>query len=127
MELVNILLGCGEEVRVAISRRIRTQCEQNWGALCGSLSLCVLGKEVDQTNSTLTPATTPDVPTPPGPNANSLPPPALVRPEADGEKMWTLTEDADEHPNLSSGLQAQHNISNANKQLKRFLNATKRR
>ncbi|KAA0720421.1 Stanniocalcin-2 [Triplophysa tibetana] len=127
VELVNILLGCGEEVRVAISHRIQTQCEQNWGALCGSLSLCVLGKEVDQTNSTLTPSNTPDIPTPPGPNANYLPPPALVRPEADGEEMWTLTEDADEHPNLSSGLQAQHNISNANKQLTRFLNATKRR
>ncbi|KAI7795843.1 putative stanniocalcin-2 [Triplophysa rosa] len=127
VELVNILLGCGEEVRVAISRRIRTQCEQNWGALCGSLSLCVLRKEVDQTSSTLAPATTTDITTPPGLNANSLPPAALVRPEADGEKMWTLTEDADEHPNPSSGLQAQHNISNANKQLKRFLNATKRR
>ncbi|XP_010869444.2 stanniocalcin-2 [Esox lucius] len=43
VELVNVLLGCGEEVKTAIARRVRTQCEQNWGALCGSLSLCSLG------------------------------------------------------------------------------------
>ncbi|CAB1353001.1 unnamed protein product [Coregonus sp. 'balchen'] len=40
VELVNILLGCGEEVRTAMTQRVRMQCEQNWGALCGSLSLC---------------------------------------------------------------------------------------
>ncbi|XP_018611889.1 stanniocalcin-2a [Scleropages formosus] len=40
VELVNILLGCGEEVKEAITRSVRLQCEQNWGALCDSLSFC---------------------------------------------------------------------------------------
>ncbi|XP_030622584.1 stanniocalcin-2a [Chanos chanos] len=40
VELVNILLSCGEEVKEAITRSVRMQCEQNWGALCDSLSLC---------------------------------------------------------------------------------------
>ncbi|KAJ8254689.1 hypothetical protein GJAV_G00196090 [Gymnothorax javanicus] len=40
VELVNILLGCGEEVKEAISRSVRLQCEQHWGALCESLSFC---------------------------------------------------------------------------------------
>ncbi|XP_068596639.1 stanniocalcin-2a [Brachionichthys hirsutus] len=40
VELVNILLGCGEEVKDALTRSVRLQCEQNWGALCDSLSLC---------------------------------------------------------------------------------------
>ncbi|XP_036404736.1 stanniocalcin-2a [Megalops cyprinoides] len=46
VELVNILLSCGEEVKEAITRSVRLQCEQNWGALCDSLTFC----------STLTPA-----------------------------------------------------------------------
>ncbi|KAM9376997.1 stanniocalcin-2a [Pholidichthys leucotaenia] len=40
VELVNILLSCGEEVKDALTRSVRLQCEQNWGALCDSLSLC---------------------------------------------------------------------------------------
>ncbi|XP_063045562.1 stanniocalcin-2a [Engraulis encrasicolus] len=40
VELVNILLSCGEEVKEAITRSVRLQCEQNWGALCESLTLC---------------------------------------------------------------------------------------
>ncbi|MEQ2167469.1 hypothetical protein GOODEAATRI_004480 [Goodea atripinnis] len=40
VELVNILLNCGEEVKEALTRSVRLQCEQNWGALCDSLSLC---------------------------------------------------------------------------------------
>ncbi|XP_014897759.1 stanniocalcin-2a isoform X1 [Poecilia latipinna] len=40
VELVNILLSCGEEVKEALTRSVRLQCEQNWGALCNSLSLC---------------------------------------------------------------------------------------
>uniref|UniRef100_A0A673Y1U6 Stanniocalcin n=1 Tax=Salmo trutta TaxID=8032 RepID=A0A673Y1U6_SALTR len=47
VELVNILLGCGEEVRTAIAQRVRMQCEQNWGALCDSLSPCSLGRSDD--------------------------------------------------------------------------------
>ncbi|KAI4895426.1 hypothetical protein NFI96_013848 [Prochilodus magdalenae] len=40
VELVNILLGCGEEVKEAIGRSVRAQCEQHWGALCDTLSFC---------------------------------------------------------------------------------------
>ncbi|KAJ3587589.1 hypothetical protein NHX12_011186 [Muraenolepis orangiensis] len=40
VELVNILLSCGEEVKEALTRSVRLQCELNWGALCDSLSLC---------------------------------------------------------------------------------------
>ncbi|XP_056625899.1 stanniocalcin-2a [Triplophysa dalaica] len=40
VELVNILLSCGEDVKEAIIRSVRLQCEQNWGALCDSLSFC---------------------------------------------------------------------------------------
>lgn len=40
VELVNILLSCGEEVKEAITHSVRSQCEQNWGALCESLTLC---------------------------------------------------------------------------------------
>nr|XP_055035510.1 uncharacterized protein LOC129423285 [Misgurnus anguillicaudatus] len=131
VELVNILLGCGEEVRVAIGRRIRTQCEQNWGALCGSLSICALEKVEHHASSTLAPAATTPLghnTTPPGPNANSLPSPARVLPEADGESVWALTgEDTDEHHSQFSGPHTQDNISDGDKQLKRFLNATKRR
>lgn len=131
VELVNILLGCGEEVRVAIGRRIRTQCEQNWGALCGSLSICALEKVEHHASSTLAPAVTTPLghnTTPPGPNANSLPSPARVLPEADGESVWALTgEDTDEHHSQFSGPHTQDNISDGDKQLKRFLNATKRR
>lgn len=122
MELVNILLGCGEEVRVAIARRIRTQCEQNWGALCGSLSLCALRKVKNQAGSTLAPV--PDITTPSGASSNSLPPASPLLPEADRETIWTLTE-RDEDENQSSG--PQHNASDAEKELKRSLNATKRR
>ncbi|KAL0994723.1 hypothetical protein UPYG_G00126300 [Umbra pygmaea] len=60
VELVNVLLGCGEEVRTAIARRVRIQCEQNWGALCGSLSLCSLGHSGDPQRMTAPPATLPD-------------------------------------------------------------------
>ncbi|XP_026995694.1 stanniocalcin-2-like [Tachysurus fulvidraco] len=55
VELVNILLGCGEEVRVAITHRIHAQCEQNWGALCSSLSLCLPDHSRIQTVPTVTP------------------------------------------------------------------------
>ncbi|KTG38284.1 hypothetical protein cypCar_00027073 [Cyprinus carpio] len=119
VELVNILLGCGEEVRVAIAHRIRTQCEQNWGALCGSLSLCALRKVENQAGSTLAPV--PDITTPPAASGNSLPPASPRLPAADGETVWTLTEDE----NQSSG--PQDNASDAEKELKRSLNATKRR
>lgn len=56
MELVNILLGCGEEVRTAIAQRVRMQCEQNWGALCDSLSPCSLGRSDNHQHITVPPA-----------------------------------------------------------------------
>lgn len=76
VELVNILLGCGERVRVAITRRIHAQCEQNWGALCASLSLCLPGHTRIQTAPTLTPV-------PAISNANFLPSadPPLLQPD----------------------------------------------
>lgn len=56
VELVNILLGCGEEVRMAIAQRVRMQCEQNWGALCDSLSPCSLGRSDNHQHITVPPA-----------------------------------------------------------------------
>lgn len=40
VDLVNLLLLCGEEVKVAITRSVRAQCEQSWGSLCSILSFC---------------------------------------------------------------------------------------
>lgn len=40
MDLVNLLLTCGEEVKEAVTRSVQTQCEQNWGSLCSILSFC---------------------------------------------------------------------------------------
>ncbi|XP_049632038.1 stanniocalcin-2 [Suncus etruscus] len=40
VDLVNLLLTCGEEVKVAITHSVRTQCEQSWGSLCSVLSFC---------------------------------------------------------------------------------------
>ncbi|KAJ8266793.1 hypothetical protein GJAV_G00134750 [Gymnothorax javanicus] len=54
LELVNILLSCGEQVKEALTWSVRQQCEQNWGALCESLRLC-------------TPSGTPGVATAPPP------------------------------------------------------------
>lgn len=40
VDLVNLLLTCGEEVKEAISHSVQAQCEQNWGGLCSILSFC---------------------------------------------------------------------------------------
>lgn len=40
VDLVNILLTCGEEVKEAITQSVQSQCEQNWGSLCSILSFC---------------------------------------------------------------------------------------
>ncbi|XP_063148456.1 stanniocalcin-2 [Candoia aspera] len=42
VDLVNILLTCGEEVKEAITKSVQAQCEQNWGSLCSILSLCTV-------------------------------------------------------------------------------------
>ncbi|KAG5284768.1 hypothetical protein AALO_G00030250 [Alosa alosa] len=79
VELVNILLGCGDEVREAIGRRIRTQCEVNWGALCASLSLCPLARGGADQGLTPAPATTQQ-------HGNTLPPGGQLG--EDGEQSW---------------------------------------
>lgn len=40
VDLVNLLLTCGEEVKEAVTRSVQAQCEQNWGGLCSILSFC---------------------------------------------------------------------------------------
>ncbi|XP_030068247.1 stanniocalcin-2 [Microcaecilia unicolor] len=40
VDLVNILLTCGDEVKEAITKSVQAQCEQNWGSLCYILSFC---------------------------------------------------------------------------------------
>ncbi|XP_069508519.1 stanniocalcin-2 [Ambystoma mexicanum] len=49
VDLVNILLTCGDDVKEAITRSIQTQCEQNWGSLCSILSFCSSAVHVDLT------------------------------------------------------------------------------
>ncbi|XP_015420626.1 PREDICTED: stanniocalcin-2 [Myotis davidii] len=34
VDLVNLLLTCGEEVKAAVTHSVQAQCEQNWGSLC---------------------------------------------------------------------------------------------
>ncbi|XP_023152578.2 stanniocalcin-2-like [Amphiprion ocellaris] len=58
VELMNFLLKCGDEVRTWVGRRLHGQCEQHWGALCGSFgSICPLSQSLQQT--TATPPTVP--------------------------------------------------------------------
>lgn len=115
MELVNILLGCGEEVRAAIGRRIRNQCEQNWGALCASLSFCSLEHAEHQGMATLTP--TPAFTAPLGGSASTLPPGSQSLFEA--EQVQTLGER--KH-------QAQDNATHSETtELRKSLNTTKSR
>lgn len=40
VDLVNLLLTCGEEVKAAVTHSVQAQCEQNWGSLCSILSFC---------------------------------------------------------------------------------------
>ncbi|KAM8973454.1 stanniocalcin-2 [Pelodytes ibericus] len=40
VDLVNVLLTCGDEVKDAITRSVQNQCAQNWGSLCSILSFC---------------------------------------------------------------------------------------
>ncbi|XP_053319111.1 stanniocalcin-2 [Spea bombifrons] len=40
VDLVNVLLTCGDEVRDAITHSVQTQCAQSWGSLCSILSFC---------------------------------------------------------------------------------------
>ncbi|KAM9311025.1 stanniocalcin-2 [Gastrophryne carolinensis] len=47
VDLVNILLTCGDEVKDAITRSVQTQCAQNWGSLCTILSFCTTAMQGD--------------------------------------------------------------------------------
>lgn len=40
VDLVNLLLTCGEDVKEAVTHSVQAQCEQNWGSLCSILSFC---------------------------------------------------------------------------------------
>ncbi|KAF7470536.1 stanniocalcin-2 [Marmota monax] len=40
VDLVNLLLTCGEEVKEAVTHSVQAQCEQNLGGLCSILSFC---------------------------------------------------------------------------------------
>lgn len=40
VDLVNLLLTCGEDVKEAVTRSVQAQCEQSWGGLCSILSFC---------------------------------------------------------------------------------------
>ncbi|KAM4620378.1 stanniocalcin-2-like [Polymixia lowei] len=60
VELVNFLLGCGEEVRSWVGRRLRSQCSQHWGALCSSFSsTCPLSQSDVPQHTTVPPPTMP--------------------------------------------------------------------
>ncbi|KAG8439291.1 hypothetical protein GDO86_005492 [Hymenochirus boettgeri] len=52
VDLVNMLLTCGEEVRDAITRSVQAQCTQNWGSLCSVLSVCTSAMQGDGVLST---------------------------------------------------------------------------
>ncbi|KAM3925919.1 stanniocalcin-2 [Leptodactylus fuscus] len=47
VDLVNILLTCGDEVKEAITRSVQAQCAQNWGSLCNILSFCTTAIQGD--------------------------------------------------------------------------------
>uniref|UniRef100_A0A8P4KT65 Stanniocalcin n=1 Tax=Dicentrarchus labrax TaxID=13489 RepID=A0A8P4KT65_DICLA len=60
VELMNFLLKCGDEVRLWVGRRLRGQCEQQWGALCGSFSnTCSLSQLDAPQHTTAPPPTAP--------------------------------------------------------------------
>ncbi|XP_053298045.1 uncharacterized protein LOC128457403 [Pleuronectes platessa] len=60
VELVNFLLKCGDEVRSWVSRRLRGQCEQNWGSLCRSFAgTCPFNQSEALQNTTAPPPTVP--------------------------------------------------------------------
>ncbi|XP_056140288.1 stanniocalcin-2-like [Lampris incognitus] len=60
VELVNFLMGCGEEVRSWVGRRLHAQCNQHWGALCSSFSsACSLRQSDAPLQTTVPPPTIP--------------------------------------------------------------------
>ncbi|XP_070839556.1 uncharacterized protein [Chaetodon trifascialis] len=60
VELMNFLLQCGEEVRLWVSRRLRGQCEQQWGVLCSSFGgTCFPSQSDALQHTTVSPPTPP--------------------------------------------------------------------
>ncbi|XP_029924941.1 biorientation of chromosomes in cell division protein 1 [Myripristis murdjan] len=57
VELVNFLLGCGDQVRSWVGHQLQGQCEQHWGALCRNLSACSLTQSDTPDNTTIPPPT----------------------------------------------------------------------
>ncbi|XP_072231700.1 uncharacterized protein [Leuresthes tenuis] len=58
VELMNFLLKCGDGVRAWVGRRLRGQCEQHWGALCGSFTNLCPQSQPDGPQLTTTPQAT---------------------------------------------------------------------
>ncbi|XP_068133269.1 stanniocalcin-2 [Hyperolius riggenbachi] len=55
VDLVNILLTCGDEVKDAITHSVQTQCAQSWGSLCYILSFCTSAMQGDGTIVSIAP------------------------------------------------------------------------
>nr|XP_061801286.1 stanniocalcin-2-like [Nerophis lumbriciformis] len=55
-EFINFLLTCGDNVGLWVQRRLRLQCQENWGALCGSLGVTCTPKVTNTTTSAPTTA-----------------------------------------------------------------------
>ncbi|KAM4037258.1 stanniocalcin-2 [Anomaloglossus baeobatrachus] len=53
VDLVNILLTCGDEVKEAITRSVQAQCAQNWGSLCYILSFCTSAIQGDASDGSI--------------------------------------------------------------------------
>ncbi|KAM4544861.1 stanniocalcin-2-like [Odontesthes bonariensis] len=58
VELMNFLLKCGEGVREWVGQRLREQCQQHWGALCGSFTNICPRSESDGPQHTTPPQPT---------------------------------------------------------------------
>lgn len=104
VELVNFLLKCSDEVRLWVGRRLRGQCEQHWGALCGSFgSACLLNNQSDtlqRATTTTTTATTPP-PTAPWPVTAQGP---RRQPTTAAEPENRSTQKTDSSGDATSGL-----------------------
>uniref|UniRef100_A0A8D3DWF4 Stanniocalcin n=1 Tax=Scophthalmus maximus TaxID=52904 RepID=A0A8D3DWF4_SCOMX len=96
VELVNFLLKCGDEVRSWVSRRLRGQCEQHWGALCRSF-----GRTCPQSDA---PQHTTDPPHhhPPCPGLSLLLAPCSSQPERPNQTTGAGSIRSTTQPNLLS-------------------------
>ncbi|XP_042370450.1 stanniocalcin-2-like, partial [Plectropomus leopardus] len=79
VELMNFLLKCGDQVRLWVGRRLRRQCEQNWGSLCSSFSSTCSLSQSDAPQPTTSPP--PTVPWPMSPQEPLQQPTRASEPE----------------------------------------------